>query len=143
MHKLLKCGCFQCTAVLQELLQLGSSSWGTALHKQAAPVWSSPGHSSCQGGSFLQGTSTCSQQRVLHGLQHGDLLQRSSLRGLQENLCSSTWSTSSPYFLTVVSAGLFLPLFFPSLISHNHCMLGFFYAFLYVTTEVPPALLMV
>ena len=98
--------------------------------------------------SFLQGTATCCgigsstvcrvdicSTEVLHGLQGDNLLHHGLLHGLQGNLCSSAWSTSSSFFtglgvcravshLLTAAAQHFLPLL------------------KYVITGVPPALLM-
>jgi len=109
-------------AVLQTLLQHGSLSWSTALQEWTSPAWvprmlhALPENLLlCElrstGRSTLQGISTCCGMRssmgcsvdicctvVFDGLHGGNMCHHSLYRGLQGNLCSGAWSTSSHSF---------------------------------------------
>ena len=105
-----------------------AAAWGS-LHRVTAPARSLERLST--GCSFLQGTSTV----VLHGLE-GDNLRH---HGLQRNLCSGAWSTSSFF----INLSVFRAVSLTSSHSSLRAAAQHFLPFLkYVITEAVPPLLM-
>jgi len=127
------------------------SGMGSSLHGSAGPGRSPLLHGLSKGCSFPQGTFTCSGVEsstgcrvdicsglVLHGLQGDNLLHHGLHHGLQGNLCSGGWSTSSPSILTGLSVCRVVSLTY----SHSSLTGGVwhFLPFLKCITELPPAL---
>jgi len=116
LHELLQHGCLPRGAALQEpAASMWVLHWVTSPASKPAPLWTSlsmgpqvlPGACSSMGfprGYSLLRTSTCSGMGSstvdLHGLQGDSLPYHGLLHGLQENLCSGAWSTSSTSFFT-------------------------------------------
>ena len=121
LHELLTSGSFPQAAVLQELLKCSCFPWGTVIQDKHAPAQDPHGlqfptesqlwHGISKDCSFLQDISTwhdvgssigCSVDICstvdLHVLQGHSLHHHCLLHGLQGNLCSGTWSTSSLSF---------------------------------------------
>lgn len=98
----------------------------TVFQEQTAPLWVPHGPRFLPEDLFLHrlfmGYSLgVPSDMVLHGLQADNLLHHGLLPGLQEYLCSSTCSISSPSSsMTWVSAGLFFSHFL-TLLSHSCC----------------------
>lgn len=89
--------------------------------------------------SFLQGISTCSSMGSSMGLQGDNLLHHAPLCGLQGILCSSTWSTSEPFFSDLeICRVVFLTLF---LTPHRTAVQCFLLFLKYAITEMPPVLM--
>jgi len=114
-NRLLQCGSHTRPQILPaNLFQHGLLS----LHRSTGPARSLLQHGLPIGSQPLLGTSTCSNTESttseicstmdLHMLQGVSLPHHGLHHGLQGNLCSGAWSTSSPSSLTSVSAGLFL-----------------------------------
>jgi len=92
-----------CSSFLLTLLPCFSVGlpWVAVLHEMPATVWALNDLQLPLGHIYLL------QCGGLHGLQCGYLLQHGLLQELQRNLCSSTWSISSPSSLASVFSLLF------------------------------------
>lgn len=102
LHKFHYCGSFPWVSVLHELLQCG---WGILLQEETVPVWCPykvTGASTwgLHGLQPLSGLIYLLCHGVLHGLQGDNLHHYGLHHGLQGNLCSRAWTTSSPSFFT-------------------------------------------
>jgi len=132
-NRLLQCGFSTCHSSCQQTCSCKCSA-----PQVPVPARSLLLHGLSMGCSFLQGTSTCCgvgssmgcrvdicSSVVLHRLQVDDLLPHGLLHRLQENLCFSAWSTSSPpSSLTLVFAELLLSCFLTPL--YPSCCTMFF-----------------
>jgi len=79
---------------------------------------------------------------VLCGLKGSNLLHHGLLHRLQGNLCSGTWSTSSPSFLADLGVYRVVYLTFFSLLFPTAAVQRFLPCLNYVIAEAPPVSLM-
>lgn len=111
--------------------------------RQPAQMWALYGLQLFSGHIHLMQLSVdiCSTV-VPHGLQGDNLCNHVFFHGLEGNLCSSAWSTSSPSFLTEFGVCIVVSLTFSYSFWFQLLHSLFFSLFLNVTTEVSSASLM-